>query len=80
MSDFTLIIATWYLLTRSLAMRWIHLIHWVHRDLSIGNILVVDDHAKISDWEYAANERDESTRGDRTLCIVHSNLNPLPTR
>ncbi len=32
-----------------------HKCGWVHRDVSVGNILIFDDIAKVADLEYATN-------------------------
>lgn len=50
-----------------LALRELHSIGWVHRDISSGNILVVDGHAKIADFEYAKHENDFTMHGVRTV-------------
>ncbi|KIP12353.1 hypothetical protein PHLGIDRAFT_113828 [Phlebiopsis gigantea 11061_1 CR5-6] len=49
-----------------LALRELHSIGWVHRDISSGNILVVNGHAKIADFEYAKHENDFTMHGVRT--------------
>lgn len=40
---------------------------WVHRDVSLGNILLVDGVAKIADLEYAKKENDFLRHGVRTV-------------
>ena len=41
---------------------------WVHRDISSGNILIVDDIVKITDLEYAKNMKDDSSHSERSVC------------
>ncbi|KAI0084507.1 hypothetical protein BDY19DRAFT_524479 [Irpex rosettiformis] len=48
------------------ALKAIHECGWVHRDISSGNILIVDDIAKISDIEYAKKMNDESSHSERS--------------
>ena len=54
-----------------LGLQALHECGWVHRDISIGNILVVDDGAKIADLEYAKRVDDDSPMHQgRTVRIV----------
>ncbi|EKM48469.1 uncharacterized protein PHACADRAFT_77345, partial [Phanerochaete carnosa HHB-10118-sp] len=48
------------------ALRALHSCGWVHRDISVGNILIVDDVAKLADLEYAKAETDRRTHDLRT--------------
>ena len=45
----------------------LHRAGWVHRDISVGNILVVDGVGKLSDLEYAKKEGDPGHSGVRTV-------------
>lgn len=47
---------------------------WVHRDISLGNILVVDGVAKLSDLEYATRNTEQKELG-RTVCDLCSSIN-----
>ncbi|KAI0086025.1 hypothetical protein BDY19DRAFT_996211 [Irpex rosettiformis] len=47
------------------ALRTMHKSGWVHRDVSSGNILIVDGVVKISDLEYAKNMNDGSPHSER---------------
>lgn len=40
---------------------------WVHRDLSIGNIIIVDGIAKLTDLEYAIPETSRQGKPGRTV-------------
>ena len=43
---------------------------WVHRDISMGNLLVVNDMPKIADLEYAKRVNDDSkVHQARTVCV-----------
>ena len=53
---------------RPVALYILHSLGWVHRDISSGNILIVDDFIKIADLEYAKREDDTSQHGIRTVC------------
>ena len=55
------------------ALRLMRKLGWVHRDVSIGNILSYDGHAKLADLEYAKKMGDLKSNEMRTA----SNL-PLP--
>ncbi|KAI0086080.1 hypothetical protein BDY19DRAFT_996264, partial [Irpex rosettiformis] len=48
------------------ALKAIHECGWVHRDISSGNILIVDNIAKISDLEYAKKMNDKSSHSERS--------------
>ena len=50
----------------------IHQAGWVHRDISSGNILMVDGVAKIADFEYAKKMSDISHHTLRTVRLVIS--------
>lgn len=45
---------------------------WVHRDISVGNVLVVGQQVKIADVEYAKMLADPST-----VCVSLMHLNTL---
>ena len=47
-----------------------HKYGWVHRDVSSGNILVVDGVVKISDLEYAKKMEDETSHNGRSVCFA----------
>ena len=47
-----------------------HKYGWVHRDISLGNILAVDGVVKISDLEYAKKVEDETSHNDRCVCLA----------
>lgn len=49
-------------------LRVLHSLGWVHRDISSGNILVVNGEVKISDLEYAKLVTESSLHGIRTVC------------
>ena len=49
------------------ALRALHSCGWVHRDISSGNVLIVNEVAKLSDLEYAKREGDTSQHGIRTV-------------
>lgn len=49
------------------ALRLMHKYGWVHRDVSSGNILVVDGVVKISDLEYAKKMGDETSHNGRSV-------------
>ena len=52
------------------ALRLMYCAGWVHRDISMGNILIVDDGPKIVDLEYAKRLDDDSkTHQTRTVCV-----------
>ena len=55
------------LMRSPLALTVLHTLGWVHRDVSSGNILVVDDGVKLADLEYAKREGDTSLHGIRTV-------------
>lgn len=61
-------------LTTSLALRALHLTGWLHRDISSGNILLVDGIVKLADLEYAKNMVDNSGHSERSarphLCLI----------
>lgn len=44
-----------------------HTCRWVHRDISSGNVLIVDGVVKLTDVEYAKHEDDKSHHGIRTV-------------
>ncbi|KAJ3557295.1 hypothetical protein NM688_g1549 [Phlebia brevispora] len=44
-------------------LRALHKSGWVHRDLSIGNVLIVDGVGKLTDLEYAASEAKQTKPG-----------------
>ncbi|KAI0086022.1 hypothetical protein BDY19DRAFT_996208 [Irpex rosettiformis] len=48
------------------ALATMHKCGWVHRDVSSGNILLVDGFAKISDLEYAKSMKDNSSHSERS--------------
>ena len=50
-----------------LGLSLLHNLGWVHRDVSSGNILVVDGHVKIADLEYAKHESDFFPHGVRIV-------------
>ena len=50
-----------------LALKTLHMLGWVHRDVSSGNVLIVNDGAKLADLEYAKREGDKSLHGIRTV-------------
>ena len=43
------------------ALRLLRKLGWVHRDVSIGNILFSDGHAKLADLEYAKKMGDSKS-------------------
>ncbi|GJE95027.1 hypothetical protein PsYK624_112060 [Phanerochaete sordida] len=47
-------------------LRVLHKCGWVHRDISAGNVLIVDGVAKLADVEYAKRETDDTTHSVRT--------------
>ena len=50
-----------------------HKCGWVHRDISSGNILIVDGVVKIGDLEYAKRMDDDTShagRSVRVLCLL----------
>ena len=51
------------------ALQTMHQCGWVHRDVSSGNILVVDGVVKISDLEYAKKMSDKTSHNGRSVCI-----------
>lgn len=51
-----------------LGLKALHLAGWVHRDISIGNILIVNGRGKITDVEYAKRVNDNMTHGVQTVC------------
>ena len=54
----------------SLGLQAIHQAGWVHRDISAGNILMVDNVAKIADFEYAKKMSDISHHTLRTVRLI----------
>jgi len=48
------------------ALRLLRKLGWVHRDVSIGNILSHDGHAKLADLEYAKKIGDLKSHEMRT--------------
>ncbi|KAL4074509.1 hypothetical protein V8B97DRAFT_1868896 [Scleroderma yunnanense] len=51
-------------------LRILHSINWVHRDISPGNILRIDDQGKISDLEYVKKMGSEYSHEVRTVSCV----------
>lgn len=49
-------------------LRSLHECGWVHRDISSGNVLVVDDKVVLSDVEYTKHTSDISLHSVRTVC------------
>lgn len=54
------------------ALYTLHEVGWVHRDVSNGNILVLGDHVKLADLEYAKRvQRDDVPHaGIRTVSKI----------
>ena len=50
------------------ALQIMHKYGWVHRDISTGNILLVDGVVKISDLEYAKKMDDKTSHNGRSVC------------
>ena len=59
------------------ALQLLRKLGWVHRDVSIGNILSYDGHAKLADLEYAKKMGDLKSHEMRTasefLIIITGN-------
>ena len=49
------------------ALQAVHKCGWVHRDISSGNILLVDGVVKIADLEYAKKMDDETSHTGRSV-------------
>ena len=49
----------------------LHRYGWVHRDISAGNVLLVDGQLKLMDFEYAKHEDDKSHHDVRTVGVMH---------
>lgn len=47
-------------------LKYFHQCGWVHRDISVGNVLLVGQEGKITDVEYAKRVSDNKTHGVRT--------------
>ncbi|EKM53990.1 uncharacterized protein PHACADRAFT_122666 [Phanerochaete carnosa HHB-10118-sp] len=47
-------------------LRILHQCGWVHRDVSVGNVLIVDDGGILADVEYAKHESDDRSHEVRT--------------
>jgi serine/threonine protein kinase len=56
------------------ALELMHKLGWVHRDVSIGNILSYNGEAKLCDLEYAKKNGDTKTHNVRTVCESLPNL------
>ncbi|KIP07792.1 hypothetical protein PHLGIDRAFT_12972 [Phlebiopsis gigantea 11061_1 CR5-6] len=50
----------------NLVLRSLHSLGWVHRDISCGNVLVVNGVTKLADFEYAKRQEDTNPHGIRT--------------
>lgn len=48
-------------------LRILHSINWVHRDISLGNILRIGNQGKIADLEYAKRMGSEQSHEVRTV-------------
>lgn len=48
-----------------------HKCGWVHRDISSGNILIVDGIVKIGDLEYAKRLDDDTSHAGRSVRFSH---------
>ena len=56
-------------------LKVMHHCGWVHRDVSAGNVLVVDgDRGILADVEYAIHQSDRRTHDIKTVCPASADL------
>jgi serine/threonine protein kinase len=59
-------------------LRLMHVHNYVHRDVSLGNIISYKDCCKIADLEYAKEVGTGSGHKERTVCLSSHDTDTLP--